>query len=300
MTSLALVALLQSVISVEAGLVNHVEGVVNVRVNENVAAGVPIRAGENGFVEILLNPGSFLRLGENSEAVLEGTELADIQVRLVSGAMVLEAADVPEAYPITVTTGDLRTAIFHDGVYKFEGGRATVLKGKLGLPNSDLAWKSGWSVYFDRVHRAAEVAPQAVATNLERWSAARAGVVARANAQAYRSLTATRTTYADTFERSWLWLPNVGAWTFFPVGRYQSPYGYRYYSRDDLIWYLRSQRTASSGSSGGGGASTRGTAAQPPQDSSSGGGGSGAPSAPAPTFRDIVPARNGPATQQPN
>src|SRR5262249_31379411 len=98
--------IMQFIISAKAGLVNAVEGDANVRVNQQVNAGAPIRTEATGRVEIQLNPGSFLRLGENSEAVLDSVDLTDIQVRIVSGIAIIESTAVDKSTPIHVTDGD--------------------------------------------------------------------------------------------------------------------------------------------------------------------------------------------------
>jgi len=111
--------IMQFIISAKAGLVNAVEGDTNVRVNQQVNAGVPIQTGADGRVEIMLNPGSFLRLAENSEVVLDSVDLTDIQVRIVSGIAVIESSAVDKSSPIHVTSGDQTQSIASPGVYKF-------------------------------------------------------------------------------------------------------------------------------------------------------------------------------------
>ena len=49
--------LVQYVVSVKAGLVNHVQGTANVAAMQTVSAGRPIRTGSDGYVEILLAAG---------------------------------------------------------------------------------------------------------------------------------------------------------------------------------------------------------------------------------------------------
>ncbi len=301
MTSVMLLALLQSVVSVEAGLVNHTLGEVNVVVNENVAEGAPIRTGKGAYVEILLNPGSFLRLDQNSEAVIEETALSGIRVRVVSGAAILEAGEILDEFPVTVLTGELQTIIVDDGIYLFGDGKARVLAGKLHIPDAALAYEKGWTVYFDRLYRARRSTSDLMATGVERWSAGRASVLAQTNRRAYQSLASSGIRRnAIPSARSWYWMPGLNTWTFFPNRRYLSPYGYTHYSTFDLNQLVRARR-------GGGPPTTRaGTVPRP----DNGGGGlpatgssrpeGGAASPPAPTFRDIVPAKSGPTTQQRN
>src|SRR5688572_14775067 len=102
MTYFAFLLWMQYVVSTKAGLVNHIEGAVNITANASIDAGVPLKTGPAGFAEVLLNPGSFLRVGENSEVIVENVELDTIAVRLVSGTAVIEAAGVSKKQPITV------------------------------------------------------------------------------------------------------------------------------------------------------------------------------------------------------
>src|SRR5215470_16439323 len=96
---------MQFIISAKAGLVNAVEGSANVRLQQQVPAYSPIQTGPTGRVEVLLNPASFLRLGENSEAVLDSVELTDIIVRIVSGSAIIESTAIERAGPIHAKSG---------------------------------------------------------------------------------------------------------------------------------------------------------------------------------------------------
>jgi len=86
--------LMQYMVSAKAGLVNYVDGQVNVRLHEQITAGTPIETGLQSHVELLLNPGSFLRIGEDSQVVLDSVELSNIAVRIVKGAALIEAISI--------------------------------------------------------------------------------------------------------------------------------------------------------------------------------------------------------------
>jgi hypothetical protein len=84
------------VISAKAGGVNFVEGTVAV-VRKSGRSGVLLKGdtleigdrvstAENGKVEILLNPGSFLRLGGTSAFEFNNTSLDELEIRLDSGS----------------------------------------------------------------------------------------------------------------------------------------------------------------------------------------------------------------------
>src|SRR5579862_9184219 len=120
---------MQFIISAKAGLVNAVEGPVNVQVQQQVEAGAPIQTAPMGKVEILLNPGSFLRLDENSEAVLDSVELTNIAIRILAGSAIVESSSVEKDNPIRVTDGSLSVLITAPGLYKFTANTAAVLEG---------------------------------------------------------------------------------------------------------------------------------------------------------------------------
>ena len=86
---LALV-LMQYVVSVKAGLVNHVQGTVNIAEMEMARPGQPVRTGTDGYAEVLLTPGSFLRVGENSSVVLDGVDIESVSLHVVHGDAVIE------------------------------------------------------------------------------------------------------------------------------------------------------------------------------------------------------------------
>jgi hypothetical protein len=129
---------MQFIISAKAGLVNAVEGTANVHVQELVPAGAPIRTGPSGRVEILLNPGTFLRLGEDSEALLDSVELTDVQVRIISGSAIIECGAVEKDTPIRVTYGTETLSISKPGTYRFPEDAASTSLGAWNQQRSEL------------------------------------------------------------------------------------------------------------------------------------------------------------------
>ena len=229
MTSLVFMLMMQYVISTKAGLVNHVQGDVNVKAAQSVEVGTPIKTESGAFAEILLSPGSYLRLGENSEAVLDTVELTNIAVRLVSGTAVIEAVGFDKEWPLRVTTGNFAAEIVKDGIYKFEAGKVTIVEGKLqDATDRKLAFGKGWQLSKDKSLRAVK-APKAVATPVELWSRQRSELIASANVNVANSLRRSPNINAVwTFSNAWLWVPGLGSYIFMPGYGFRSPYGYRY------------------------------------------------------------------------
>src|SRR5207249_3288315 len=109
MSSLILMMLLQLpttqfLVSTKAGLVNYVQGTTTVKAATVLAAGKIVQTGPGGAIEILLNPGSYLRMGENSRVVLEKADLYDIAVRILDGSMIIEANGFDKDLPLHVAT----------------------------------------------------------------------------------------------------------------------------------------------------------------------------------------------------
>jgi hypothetical protein len=223
MTHLAFLLLIQYVVSTKAGLVNHVQGEVNVAVTESVAADAPIKTGAAGFAEILLNPGSFLRVGENSEVVIENVELTTIAVRIVSGSVVIEAAGVDKKSPIQVTTSGLTVELIQTGIYVFGDGKAGVRKGKLQAADSKVSFTKGWQVEKRVGYRATKIAKEP--TPLELWSHGRSEIMGAMNARAANTY---RPPHAGFRSDIWIFSSALGGYTFMPRRHYRSPYGQDY------------------------------------------------------------------------
>src|SRR5712692_2264430 len=88
------------VISAKAGGVNSVTGRVMVTragksqlltAQDDLAAGDLVTSGAASQVEVLLNPGSYLRVSENSAFELADNSLENIRVRLTKGSAIVEA-----------------------------------------------------------------------------------------------------------------------------------------------------------------------------------------------------------------
>src|SRR5204863_2853830 len=108
------------VISAKAGGVNAVTGRASMRshgntewqqltIKEDLETGDVVRTGLDGRVEMLLNPGSYMRLGENSEFELADNSLENLEVHLIRGTAIMEVtgADDDDLF-IGITTPHTR------------------------------------------------------------------------------------------------------------------------------------------------------------------------------------------------
>jgi hypothetical protein len=246
------------VISAKAGGVNYVEGKVNVaRKNgksgyllktDELEIGDVVSTGTDGKAEILLNPGSFVRLGQNSTFEFATTSLEDLQLKLNSGSAIFEvitdnnftfAVNTPKAKFYIVKSGVYRVDVLNEGVGKIE-----VWKGKAQLGDANATeLKSGRQAIFNDNQATVAKFDRGDKDALETWSKIRAKELAKINAKLQDSAvrTSLMSSYYGTrwsmYESYGLWVYSRfhGSYCFLPFGYgWSSPYGYYYY-RD--IWY---------------------------------------------------------------
>lgn len=189
------------VISARAGGVNAVTGRATVRargnseweqltIKEDLETGDSVRTGLDGRVEMLLNPGSYMRIGENSEFELTDNSLQNLEVRLLKGTAIVEAtgADSTELL-INIITPHTRVTIVRRGLYRLNvvPGDATELivrKGRVMLDDSHTKVKGGNKVVFSSGSFSIaklEKTDKRNLDHLESWSKQRSDTVALAN-----------------------------------------------------------------------------------------------------------------------
>jgi len=277
MSSLILMLMLQLpttqfLVSTKAGLVNYVQGPATVKPATSAKAGEIIRTGAGGAVEILLNPGSYLRMGENSAVVLEKVELYDIAVRIVEGSMIIEAYGFDKDLPLQVATGKLRMEIIKDGIYLFADGKVVVVDGKIrDASNGGLVYGKGYQVSEDQGYRAQKV--KTFTTGLELWSEKRDAEISRANLNVARSLQRTKDLPVASFLDVWLWYPALRSFIYMPGRGYRSPYGYQFLAAGQV--YSGGSGNFSNGSGGGDNRSNAGNGGGSNSSGADSGGGGG-------------------------
>ena len=118
------------VVKAVAGGVNFVSGDVKLQTpgqsgwqtlstKDDLKSGDVVRSGADGRVEVLLNPGSYLRLGVNSEFELTDASLDKLRLKLYKGSAVIEATgydDMP--LMIAVETPQTPLMIVRRGIYR--------------------------------------------------------------------------------------------------------------------------------------------------------------------------------------
>lgn len=155
----------KAVISAKAGGVNAVTGRASMRshgntewqqltIKEDLEAGDVVKTGNDGRVEMLLNPGSYLRVGENSEFELADNSLDNLEVRLSRGTAIVEVTgEDDDDLLIGITTPHTRMSIIRRGLYRVsvvpgDNTELIVRKGRVMLEGSHTKVKGGDKVVF--------------------------------------------------------------------------------------------------------------------------------------------------------
>lgn len=246
------------VISAKAGGVNAVTGRTGVHakgsseweqltIKDNLEGGDVVKTGLDGRVEILLNPGSYMRVAENSEFELTSNSLENLEVRLIRGTAIVEAtgADDTELL-INITTPHAKMAIVQRGLYRVNvvPGDLTELivrKGRVLLADPQTKVKGGRKLIFSaNTFSIAKLEDfdKKNADPFDSWSKQRAETVAQANRKmASRDLNSFLSGFSDDWSRRpsasysgvWIFNPRFGFFTFLPfyLG-WGSPYGGAY------------------------------------------------------------------------
>jgi hypothetical protein len=247
-------------ISAKAGGVNAVVGHVMVKRDgqapqllsnrDDLVAGDVVTTGRDSRVEVLLNPGSYLRLGENSELVLENSSLDNLLVRLNRGSAIIEATGADDTQLlIGVVTDQQRIMIVRRGIYRINALRGStdllVQKGR-AFPANDPTQliKSGKKATFTGGASSVAKLEKSDRDLFENWSRERGKALARANDRlSGRTVSGFLLSagWSPQFSGRWgLWTfnPTLSCYTFLPFrygwsspygefyGQYLSPYGF--------------------------------------------------------------------------
>jgi len=268
-------ALAQSVISARSGLIHYVEGQVYLgdqpvetkfgsfpEVKENQQLRI-----EDGRAEVLLTPGVFLRLGENSSFRMVTNRLIDTRIEFLSGTAIVEAEDIGKDNSVTVVYKDATVHVVKKGLYRLDSasGELRVFEGDAEVTAGDntVEVKDSHLIALDTLAISRFDKNQTDA--LDRWSARRGEYVAMANVGAANSVRSSLFSGGgglygngggvygiggmglngmgcggygggNLFNSGWYFNSYFGMYSFVPCmdGAMYSPYGYRFWNPYDV------------------------------------------------------------------
>jgi hypothetical protein len=247
----------QSVISAHSGVIHLAEGQVtvdgtevhqkfgefgDVKMNQTLAT-------QDGRAEVLLTPGVFLRVGENSSFKMVSNKLDDTRIEVINGTAMIQVSQLLEGNAITLISHDSTIELQKKGLYRVDAdqnrfrvydGEAQVISGE-----KKLTAKKGHEV---------ELGAELVAKGFDtkdtdafyRWNERRDEYISEANVYAAKSARDSGFGYTGSGYNmaygagmgSWMWNPWFGMFTYMPYnGMFYSPFGFGYYS-PVMVGYL--------------------------------------------------------------
>jgi hypothetical protein len=234
--------------SIAPGTINYIEGQVSLdgrplaaRSSAAVQPGDTLATGPDGFAEVLLTPGAFLRLGHDSEIRLTTAGLADTKAALDRGEAIVEVDQLIKGTNLGVVMNGATAQIDKKGLYDFNAaqpavrvldGKATVVEtaGTKSIGKNDQVLLAGAAPLkksgFDA--NAVKTEPLYV------WSEARSRDESQANVTVAQNVAA----YGGWYGPGWYWDPYWSFYSYLPAeGFLYSPFGWGFYSPGFIGYY---------------------------------------------------------------
>jgi hypothetical protein len=248
------------VISAKAGGVNFIQGKVSIArkigksglllKGDNIEIGDKISTGADGKAEILLNPGSYVRLSNNSSLEFVSTNLDDLQIKLNGGSAIFEVFADKE-FSVAVNTPKTGFNLIQSGIYRIDvpadgTEKIEVWKGRAQIGNDENnIVKGGKAALIVNGQQQVEKFDRDEKDELEIWSKERAKELAKINSRLERR--AMTSSLINSFNSSaWNMYESFGVWVynraygthcFLPFGYgWRSPYGFGF---DYNFWNYR-------------------------------------------------------------
>jgi hypothetical protein len=225
------------------GAVNYVEGQVTLN-GEALNAQSPGKVGvapdqvlqtQNGRVEMLLTPGVYVRLDNNSAVKMISPSLTDTRVELTQGKAMIEAAQLEKENHIEVLDSGFSTQLEKPGIYEFNAiqPEVSVYEGEALVENGSnhpvKAGKGHEVILSEAGNLKAQKFDRNETDSLYAWSKLRSQYQAEANMSTAQIVVAENPAW--WYGAGWYWNPYFGTWAFVPgSGFLLSPFGYGFYS----------------------------------------------------------------------
>ncbi|MFN7928372.1 MAG: FecR family protein [Blastocatellia bacterium] len=294
---IASVAQAQYLVSSKAGFVNRVEGKVHLHgqgsapddmhaasMASQMKEGNQISTDANSHAELLLTPGSYLRLNEKTTVEAVRTSLEGSRFDIVQGSVIVEIGEIDKKSAIEIGTPRGVVTMNRAGIYRIDvvgkDVAVSVRKGEAYIGTRDqLLTNNVIKIGGNRVYRlVGDGAPQTaklsakVFDEFDQWSYLRAESLVAAN---YSLLQRTRS--RNALLSGWIYDPMMNSYTFVPSSwLFVTPYGFGFYRRySDCDWcfggylnpyYYNGGYYGNGSNNGGGGGSTNvGSGGAPPR-----------------------------------
>jgi len=248
------------------GMINYVEGEAKIgsqTLSSKSVGKVELETGQtlntrNGRVEMLLTPGVFLRLGQDTSVTMVSPSLTNTKVKIDTGEATAEVDEYHSQNNLMVQVDDATAYLVHDGFYDFDPqqGLIRVLKGQAVVLRNDMHVRLNAGRQVELFPESANlkkaefnVGEYKKQNPLYSWSKLRSQYLAEANVNEAPYLYNGWSGYGPAWGwgagwgwgpgwgmgwyggPGWFWNPWFMSYTFIPGGGIQySPFGWGFYS----------------------------------------------------------------------
>jgi FecR protein len=228
------------------GTLNYVEGQVSIgdrALNSKSIGTAELQPGESlvtekGKAEVLLTPGVFLRIGNNSSVKMVSPSLTDTEVEVDRGHAMIEVAEIHPENSLRVDEDGTATQLLKTGLYDFNRNQRElrVFDGKAfvesGHEHVDVKGGREITLASNDLSKARKFDKKSYEEgDLFRWSSLRSGYLAEANVDAAGMYAQNGWGGLGWWGSDWYWDPWFDAFTFIPGdGIFYSPFGWGFYS----------------------------------------------------------------------
>ncbi|MBV9760226.1 MAG: FecR domain-containing protein [Acidobacteriaceae bacterium] len=258
-------------ISARPGALNYIEGYVFINgapvsdkglrsvflsVNDTLSTGA-------GKAEVLLSPGVFLRIGDNSAIKMISPSLTDAQVEVTRGEAMIEAPGLLKDSDVTILDHQGTVKISKEGLYRISADApptAAVLEGKAEVffGNDKVDLSKGHETTIGPALKAQKFDPKK-GDDLYAWSVVRSEYDAASSYQASRNINLLGNGgwwdygYSGFYSPGWFWNNGFDSWAWLPAyGAFYSPFGWGFYA-PGVVGYAPVVYAPVYGGGGGGG-----------------------------------------------
>ena len=233
------------------GTLNYVEGqalIGDQSLNSNDVGTADLQNGQiletrNGKAEILLTPGVYLRLGDNSSVKMISNSLTNTEVTVSQGEAMVEVDEIYHENNLRVSQPGADTRLTKTGLYAFDAtnGGVRVFDGKAVVTADDhnVTMKKNHQFELNSTKlKAASFNKNQITKNddLYRWSSLRSEYLSEANVNAAQMYYANGWYGPGWWGPGWYWDPWFAGFTFLPgSGYFYNPFGWGFYS-PPMVW----------------------------------------------------------------
>ncbi len=255
----------QSVISAHSGVLHYYEGDVTIdgqAPHQKTGTFADVKEKQElqtqiGRAEVLLTPGVFLRMGENTGIRMVSNKLSNTEVNFLNGSAILDFVEVTKDNSVKVAYQDYQVTFLKKGIYRFDSqpaqfkvymGEAVVSHG-----GSSVTLKDGRELPFTPA-LVSEKFDSRTGDALYRWAKRRSENIAVANLSAARRAGSSYTGGTNGSGGFWSFNPYFSMFTYIPMrGIMCDPFSYYacYYSPASA-WNYYYPPVRSTGGGGGG------------------------------------------------